>query len=155
MLVVLLRAQPTLQRPVATPQVGKELKTFVGWQGAYWLLCCFMKEKEKEKRKVGVGEAAVQMLGGINYSEANIICTGNRTRHATCRMEAVAASAVGEIRASYAKVVVKKSPFYHNLGESGQILHFEVYSLVVNVSWQQKEVPFFKFSLLESCVHVL
>ena len=70
-------------------------------------------------------------------------------------MEAVAASAVGEIRASYTKVVVKKSPFYHNLDESEQILRFEVYSLVVNVSWQQKEVPFFKFSLLESCVHVL
>ncbi|MEK9696850.1 MAG: hypothetical protein VW270_13905, partial [Candidatus Poseidoniales archaeon] len=125
------------------PQVGKE-------QGAYW---CFIKEKEKRK----VGEAAVHILGGINYSEANIICTGNCTRRATCRMEAVAASAVGEIRASYdsAKVVVKKSPFYHNLDESGQILRFEVYSLVVNVSWQQKEVPFLKFSLLESCVHVL
>ena len=125
------------------PQVGKE-------QGAYW---CFIKEKGKRK----VGEAAVHILGGINYSEANIICTGNCTRRATCRMEAVAASAVSEIRASYdsAKVVVKKSPFYHNLDESGQILRFEVYSLVVNVSWQQKEVPFFKFSLLESCVHVL
>ena len=125
------------------PQVGKE-------QGAYW---CFIKEKEKRK----VGAAAVDILGGINYSEANIICTSNRTQRATCRMNVVAASAVGEIRASYdsAKVVVKKSPFYHNLGESGQILHFEVNSLVVNVSWQQKEVPFFKFSLLESCVHVL
>ena len=125
------------------PQVGKE-------QGAYW---CFIKEKEKRK----VGEAAVHILGGINYSEANIICTGNCTRRATCRMEAVAASAVSEIRASYdsAKVVVKKSPFYHNLDESGQMLRFEVYSLVVNVSWQQKEVPFLKFSLLESCVHVL
>jgi hypothetical protein len=125
------------------PQVGKE-------QGAYW---CFIKEKEKRK----VGEAAVHILGGINYSEANIICTGNCPRHATSRMEAVAASAVGEIRASYdsAKVVVKKSPSYHNLDESGQILRFEVYSLVVNVSWQQKEVPFLKSSLLESCVHVL
>ena len=125
------------------PQVGKE-------QGAYW---CFIKEKEKRK----VGEAAVHILGGINYSEANIICTGNCPRHATSRMKAVAASAVGEIRASYdsAKVVVKKSPSYHNLGESGQILHFEVNSLVVNVSWQQKEVPFLKFSLLEPRVHVL
>jgi hypothetical protein len=115
----------------------------------------FIKEEEKEKRKVG--EAAVDILGGINYSEANIICTSNRTQRATCRMNVVAASAVGEIRASYdsAKVVVKKSPFYHNLDESGQILRFEVHSLVVNVSWRQKEVPFLKFSLLESCVHVL
>jgi hypothetical protein len=137
----------------ASPPIGKELETFVDWQGAYW---CFIKEEEKEKRKVG--EAAVNILGRINYSEeANIICTSNRTRHATCRMNVVAASDLGEKHASYdgAKVVVKKSPFYHNLGESGQILHFEVNSLVVNVSWQQKEVPFLKSSLLESRVHVL
>ena len=115
----------------------------------------FIKEEEKEKRKVG--EAAVDILGGNNYSEANIICTSNRTQRASCRMNVVAASAVGEIRASYdsAKVVVKKSPFYHNLDESGQMLHFEVHSLVVNVSWQQKEVPFLKFSLLESRLPVL
>jgi hypothetical protein len=138
----------------ASPPVGKELETFVDWQGAYW---CFRKEEEKEKRKVSEAAVNVLVLGGINYSEANIICTSNRTRRATCRMNVVAASAVGEKRASYdgAKVVVKKSPFYHNLGESGQILHFEVNSLVVNVSWQQKEVPFLKFSLLESCAHVL
>jgi hypothetical protein len=116
-----------------------------------------MKEKKKEKRKVGVGEAAVQMLGGINYSEANIICTGNRTRRATCRMKVVAASDVGEKCASYdgAKVVVKKSPFYHNVDESRQILRFEVISLVGNVSWQQKDVPLLKFSLLESRVQFL
>jgi hypothetical protein len=79
------------------------------------------------------------------------------TRRATCRMKVAAASAVGEKRDSYdgAKVVVKKSPYYHNLDESGHILRFEVHSLVVNVSWQQKEVPFLKFSLLESCAHVL
>jgi hypothetical protein len=128
---------------------------FVGWQGAYWLL--LFHERKKKKRKVGVGEAAVQMLGGINYSEANIICTGNRTRRATCRMKVVAASDVGEKCASYdgAKVVVKKSPFYHNVDESRQILRFEVISLVGNVSWQQKDVPLLKFSLLESRVQFL